>query len=121
MTTDHCRMSMNTCGRPPIETLLPDVLHPVFNRTLTLWERGRIPRPSRTRFRTPKGQEPTKTSTFDDCEVERCAQSGGTLVWLACAALMPTIALAQAVIAGSVKDTSGAVLPVSMWRRPAPS
>src|SRR5882672_8202323 len=34
-----------------------------------------------------------------------------TLVLLACAALMPTIALAQAVIAGSVKDSSGAVLP----------
>jgi hypothetical protein len=33
------------------------------------------------------------------------------LVFLACAALMPTIALAQAVIAGSVKDSSGAVLP----------
>jgi len=34
-----------------------------------------------------------------------------TLVLLACAALTPTIALAQAVIAGSVKDPSGAVLP----------
>src|SRR5881296_1306632 len=33
------------------------------------------------------------------------------LVFVACAALMPTIALAQAVIAGSVKDSSGAVLP----------
>src|SRR2546425_5326433 len=33
------------------------------------------------------------------------------LVFVACAALMPTIALAQAVIAGSVKDPSGAVLP----------
>src|SRR6267142_860384 len=33
-----------------------------------------------------------------------------TLVLLACAALMPTIALAQAVIAGSVKDSSGAGL-----------
>src|SRR5712691_3150622 len=34
-----------------------------------------------------------------------------TLVLLACAALIPTIALAQAVVAGSVKDSSGAVLP----------
>ncbi|PYR02776.1 MAG: hypothetical protein DMF97_03705 [Acidobacteria bacterium] len=33
------------------------------------------------------------------------------LGFLACAALMPTIALAQAVIAGSVKDSSGGVLP----------
>jgi hypothetical protein len=33
------------------------------------------------------------------------------LMLLACAAPMPTIALAQAVIAGSVKDSSGAVLP----------
>src|SRR5262245_41415843 len=33
------------------------------------------------------------------------------LMLLACAVPMPTIALAQAVIAGSVKDSSGAVLP----------
>src|SRR6266487_1720461 len=33
------------------------------------------------------------------------------LGFLACAALMPTIALAQAVIAGSVKDSAGGVLP----------
>ena len=34
-----------------------------------------------------------------------------TLVLSACVAMMPTLALAQAVIAGTVKDSSGAILP----------
>src|SRR5262245_4324540 len=33
------------------------------------------------------------------------------LAWSSCIALLPTAALAQAVIAGTVKDSSGAVLP----------